>query len=111
MTPDRFDPCIAACNACATACARCASACLREPDVNPMAACIALDMECEAICRLAASSMAHGGAHTRATCQLCADICSACADECARHAHAHCQACAAACRDCAQECRAMAAAA
>jgi hypothetical protein len=108
MTSDVFDRCIAACNACAQACAHCASSCLREKDVTPMAACIALDADCEAMCRLAASLMGRHSPQAHAVCALCADMCSACADECGKHSHAHCQACATACRNCAQECRGMA---
>lgn len=111
MTQELFDRCIAACNACATACGRCAAACLREPDVKSMAACIALDTDCEAMCRLCASLMARGSVHARAACRLCAEVCRACGDECASHDHDHCQACATACRSCAQECRNMAASA
>jgi hypothetical protein len=40
---------------------------------------------------------------------LCATICTACADECAKYEHDHCQECAKACRHCAEECSKMAA--
>ena len=100
--------CIAACNDCADACDHCAAACLQEDDVKIMARCIALDMDCAQISRLAASYMARGSEMARSLCTVCAEICEACANECARHAHMeHCQRCAAACRRCAEECRAM----
>lgn len=73
-----------------------------------MARCIALDMECADICRLAASSTARGGTFASAICAVCADACDACAEECSKHSMNHCQECAAACRRCSQECRAMA---
>jgi hypothetical protein len=38
----------------------CATKCLQEPDVKRMARCIALDMDCAAICRLASGYMAPG---------------------------------------------------
>ena len=104
-----YQTCIAACNACADACDHCAAACLQEQDVKTMARCIALDMDCAAICRLAAGFMARGSEFAKAACTVCADVCRACADECARHRHDHCQACAEACRRCAEECRRMAA--
>lgn len=73
-----------------------------------MARCIALDMDCAAICQLASAAMARGSEHVQAICALCADICDACADECGKHSMDHCQSCAEACRRCAQECRRMA---
>lgn len=75
-----------------------------------MARCIALDMDCAQICRLATSYMARASGYAKAICQQCADICQACGDECSRHQMSHCQQCAAACKRCADECRRMAAA-
>lgn len=111
MSQPQFESCIDACNACATACDMCASACLNEDDVNAMAACIAMDIDCAQICRLAAGYMARGSQFSSALCQACANVCEACADECAKHQAAHCQQCAEACRRCAQECRRMSVAA
>lgn len=102
--------CVEACNACADACDHCATACLREQDVKAMARCIALDIDCAAICRMAAGYMARGSEFAEPLCQLCAQVCQACGDECARHEHQHCQACAQACRRCAEECKRMASA-
>jgi hypothetical protein len=75
-----------------------------------MAKCIALDMDCAAICRLAAGFMARGSDFASQLCQLCATVCDACGGECAKHEHQHCQDCAVACKRCADECRRMAAA-
>jgi len=102
--------CIDACNACADACDTCSTACLQEDDVKMMAHCIALDMDCAQICRLAAALMARGSEFAAALCAVCAQVCQACADECAKHQAQHCQDCAAACRRCADECRRMGAA-
>jgi hypothetical protein len=101
--------CIDACNACADACDHCASACLREPDVKAMARCIALDMDCAALCRLAPALMARGSDLARSLCAVCAQACRDCAAECSKHSMDHCQACAEACRRCADECIKMAA--
>jgi len=108
MVPTRYQSCIAACDACADACDHCASACLGEEDVEMMAACIRLDLDCAAICRMAASYMARDSRYAPELCRLCADVCEACAAECARHSQPHCQACAQTCRQCAEECRRMA---
>ena len=107
--PNQIDlACIEVCNACAVACNHCAAACLQEPDVEMTVKCIALDIDCAQFCALAAAAMARDSAHAKAICILCADICQACGDECARHDMAHCQACAKACHACATSCRSMA---
>ncbi len=109
MSHQLHQTCIAACYACADACDHCTTACLDEKELAMMVGCIKLDQDCAAICRLAASFMARGSPHAAKLCALCAEICEACAGQCAQHAHAHCQACAEACRSCAAECRKMAA--
>lgn len=111
MSYDDFKACIEACQACAVACDRCSTACLQEDDVKKMARCIALDMDCAQMCRTAAAMMARGSDFAQAVCSLCADVCTACGDECGRHPMNHCQACAQACRACSDACRRMAGAA
>ena len=109
MAHQQYASCIDACNACADACDHCATACLEEDDVKSMARCIALDMDCAQICRLAASYMARDSEMALAICAQCADVCEMCGEECTRHKHMqHCQECAAARRRCAEECRALA---
>ena len=58
-----------------------------------------------------ADAMARNSEHAAAICALCAQICKACAEECAKHEADHCKSCAQACLKCAQECDAMARAA
>lgn len=108
MAHEQYQSCIDECYACATASDHCAVSCLAEQDVKMMARCIQLDMDCAAICRLAASYMARGSEFAASICNACAEICDACAEECARHEHEHCRQCAEACRRCAAECRRMA---
>ncbi len=108
MPHETYAACIEACNGCAVACSHCAAECLKEDDVAMMRRCIALDIDCAAICQFAAAAMARGSEHAKAICALCAEICAACGEECAKHKPDHCQACAAACVDCAAACRAMA---
>ena len=107
MSHEQFASCIEACHACATACSHCATACLEEADPKPMVRCIRLDLDCAAICRLAAEVMGRGSEHAPIVCGWCAELCEACAEECARHQMDHCQTCAQACRNCAQACRSM----
>jgi len=109
MAHDLNADCRQACNDCADACDHCAAACLQEGDVKSMAHCIALDMDCAAMCRLAAGSIARDSELAKRICSLCVLVCETCGEECARHEHAHCQDCAAACRACAEACRRMAA--
>lgn len=107
MSHETYAACIKACNACAVACNNCFAACLKEEDVKVMSKCIALDTDCTAMCQLAAGAMARDSRHAIAVCALCAEICKACGDECAKHKAAHCQACAKACYACAAACLAM----
>lgn len=107
MAHQQFASCIEACNACADACDHCAVACLAEADPKPMARCIALDIDCAQICRVASAFMARGSELVNSFCALCADICEACAEECERHSMEHCKQCAQACRQCTEECRRM----
>jgi hypothetical protein len=105
-----YQTCIDACMKCASACDHCAASCLKEEHVEMMAQCIQLDLECSTICKTAAQLMHLQSNHANAICQLCADICTACAEECEKHDHDHCKECAAMCRACAEECMSMAAA-
>jgi len=108
MAHDNYRTCIDVCNSCADECDHCTAACLQESDPMMMARCIALDIDCAAICRLAAGMMARGSEFSGQVCWLCAEICEACGDECAKFQMDHCQSCAAACRRCAEECRKLA---
>ena len=108
MSHQNYESCIAACSASAVESLRCASACLGEPDIKMLVDCIRLDRDCSAICLLAVQAMAGGSQFANDICQLCAEICTACAVECEKHAHMeHCKKCAAACYKCAAECGKM----
>ncbi|OYY48754.1 MAG: four-helix bundle copper-binding protein [Methylophilales bacterium 28-44-11] len=108
MAHEQNQSCINACNDCADHCDYCASACLNEGNVNEMVRCISLDIDCAAICRLAAGYMARDSEFAMELCQVCAIVCEACAEECDKHSAEHCKDCAEACRKCAEECRNMA---
>ena len=105
MPHERYAAAIEACYRCAKACDRCATACLREDEPKALADCVALDLDCADVCRLAAAAMARGSEWVAAICELCAGLCDACGRECARHDHEHCRLCAIACERCAEECR------
>jgi len=104
-----YQSCIDACIQCAEACDHCVSSCLQEKDVAMMTPCIQLDMECSSFCKTTVQLMHLQSNHANAACQLCADICNACAEECEKHSHMeHCKKCAEVCRHCAEECNEMA---
>ncbi|RQR40810.1 MULTISPECIES: four-helix bundle copper-binding protein [unclassified Burkholderia] len=105
---DLYDNCMSACDACAHACDACTAGCLADPDTHALAACIALDIECAQLCRLASAAMARDSVLAPQVCALCARACEVCAAECLLHAHDHCRRCALACDACAAMCRAMA---
>jgi hypothetical protein len=99
---------IKACQECVTACERCAAACLNGEHAAKMAKCIALCRDCSDLCSLSAKHMARDSACAKKLCALCADVCQACTEQCAKHETVHCQQCAEACRKCADECKKMA---
>ena len=107
---NEYRSCIAACSNCVVTCELCASACMREPNVEEMLSCIKLDLECASICRTAVQFMTLESNHANSICQLCADVCIACAEECEKHHNDHCRECAVICRECAAECMSMTAA-
>ena len=99
--------CIEACNRCAAYCDHCAVSCLEEGNREEMAECIRLDLQCAAICRLAAQYLAQDSRFAIQLCELCAEVCKACGEECGKHDHDHCRECADACMACVRECSAM----
>ena len=105
MPHETFTSCIEACSDCATACDHCAISCLSEPNPKAMAHCIALDIDCAEMCRLAAGYMSRGSEQAALICGTCAEVCEACATECDKHDAEHCKSCARECRRCAEECR------
>lgn len=98
MSEGAYETAVAAANACADACDRCLSACLLEDDVAHLTRCIALDLECAAACRLLAGFAVRGSKFAPRFADPCLGVCSACAEECGKHAHEHCRRCAEACR-------------
>ena len=88
---------------CVAACEHCADACLTED--GDMTDCIRTDRDCAEICALAIKFVARGSDNASKILELCAAVCSDCAEECESHDHDHCQECAQACRDCAEACR------
>ncbi len=100
-----YKSCIEACLNCAAICNHCASSCLQEEHVSKMKKCIQMDMECAAICIATAQVLSMGGSKAKAMATVCAEICDACALECAKHDNIHCRECSDICHNCANQCR------
>ena len=107
MTHANYAACITACNTCITTCEQCTTACLHEQDLKGMARCIELDRDCADICSLAVQLMSRGSSYADKLCAICAEICQACGDECAKMKNDHCQQCAKACFACVEACKKM----
>jgi hypothetical protein len=90
--------------ACAATCNNCLHECLNEKDIRHLTTCIDLDIDCAAICNLTASFISRDSGFAKTILPLCAEICTACAEECEKHDMEHCRRCAAICRQCAEQC-------
>lgn len=95
---------------CALTCNVCADACLSEQNVQDLARCIALNLDCADICTTTAAVISRQTGFTtdliRAQLQACKAVCKECGDECRKHAqmHEHCKICSDACHKCMQTC-------
>lgn len=104
---EKYQKCIDICLDCAQVCEFCVTSCLNEADPKEMAYCIKLDRDCADICILSAQFMARDSIFSKRLCLICAQICRACGEECAKFSQIHCQNCADICNDCATECEKM----
>lgn len=78
--------CIEACFDCAQTCTACADACLGEGDIQMLARCIRLDLDCADMCgstgRLLSRQTAFEPAMVGAALRACAEACRLCGEEC-----------------------------
>lgn len=108
MSHEQHKKLLDALHACAIECSHCATACLDESDVQMLARCIRLDVDCAELCRLVSGFLARGSEHANHLLAECAELCEDCASECDTHSHMdHCARCAQACRECAEACRSV----
>lgn len=98
--------CIDACLACMVTCEKGITDCIKDGNQE----CIVLCRDCADICALCARFDARGSVYGKDIHALCAKICKACSEECAKHAshHASCKECADACKKCAEVCAELA---
>ena len=106
-----MNQCLEALYECANVCTLCADACLAEQDVQMLARCIRLNLDCSDICattgKLLSRQRAPDWAIIRAQVQACIAICRACGQECRQHSDhgmEHCRLCADACQRCLEAC-------
>lgn len=100
--------CIAACLACRQTCQEIFfHHCLTIGGVHMEERHAKAMLECIDICQIAADFMARGSEHDHAICQLCADICDACAKSCEQIGDDDMMRAANACSACAESCRHM----
>ena len=106
--------CIEACFDCTQACTTCADACIGEGDMQMLARCVRLDLDCADICeatgRILSRQTATEAQMLHAILQACAEACRLCAEKCENHAEhgmEHCRVCAEACRRCEQACNSV----
>ena len=101
---------IDSCFECAQACTACADACIGEGDIQMLARCIRLDLDCADVCdatgRITSRQVAFEPEMARPVVDACARAVKLCGDECEQHAehHEHCRVCMEACRRCEDAC-------
>lgn len=100
-----YQDCIEACLKCAQACRECLMIDLKEDDVADRTKCICILNECEIMCRHTAEVMTMVGQSAKSQCEICAELCYMCAEECGNFKDNHNMKCVKALNDCAQECR------
>lgn len=102
--------CIEECYDCAQTCASCADACLAEDDVQMLARCVRLNLDCTDMCvatgTIATRHLVIESRLLREILATCALACRRCEEECLKHAkhHAHCRLCAEVCVSCRKAC-------
>jgi len=74
-----------------------------------MKTCHLLCLDCLAVCNACVQLMAGQSDYAGKVCNICAELCQRCADECAKFDSATCQQCAEKCQTCADTCSRMAA--
>jgi hypothetical protein len=110
LDPQKLLSAITEIGSCAQVCNTCADACLNEKNVQSLAGCIRLNLDCADICTATAAVLSRlteaPMEHIRLQLKTCAKACEVCGAECDKHAssHAHCRVCAESCRGCAAAC-------
>lgn len=103
--------CVEECQRCQESCLESIPHCLEKGGAHAAPDHIGLLSACAEICDTSARFMLLGSKHHSQTCGVCAEVCEACASDCAKFTDDEMmQRCAETCRACARSCREMAAA-
>src|SRR5262245_42037636 len=102
------EACIENCIECHRICLEAVQHCLRRGGAQPEL--VRLLLDCAQVCQTSAEFMIRNSELHHAACELCAHVCTHCADECAAlgSADSQMQECADVCAQCAESCREMA---
>lgn len=103
----QIENCIAICIRCAAACDHCSYVSELALDSDEQRTTIRLDKDCAAVCRLLAALLTGRQSWHQDVCYLCAQICSACAEQCHLLDAEHAQYCAKVCEQCSRACIAL----
>ncbi len=101
---------IDSCLECVQVCTACADACLGEGNVEMLARCIRLDLDCADVCgatvKVLSRQVAFEPKMAQPMVEACARAVKLCGDECEQHAehHEHCRVCMESCRRCEEAC-------
>ena len=110
MMGQQMQNCIEACMTCHAVCVETVQHCLKMGGKHAEPAHIRMLLDCQDICQTSADFMLRGSEMHQRTCGVCAEVCEACAADCAKFTDdSMMQRCAEACRMCAEECKKMAA--
>ena len=105
MWPPKFSDCIEACNTARRRCERLVTTALAQPDVNVVAATIAIARDCSRIATLTTQLLERGSKYAYPLCDVCAHACEELAKAFDKHTDIEAfSRCGEACRKCAQEC-------
>ena len=101
---------IDSCLECVQVCTACADACFGEGNVEMLARCIRLDLDCADVCgatvKVLSRQVAFEPKMAQPMVEACARAVKLCGDECEQHAehHEHCRVCMESCRRCEEAC-------
>jgi hypothetical protein len=113
VQPEDVAAAIDACLSCLQSCTSCADSDLAEEDVEELATCAALCLNCADVCDLTARLLSRPAHWERFVVyrllEACIRTCTESAEECHKHAHhhRHCAICEKVCRECIQACNAV----
>lgn len=108
-TSEQMQTCIQDCQNCAEVCLETTMHCLTMGGEHAAPDHIRLMLDCAEICQTSANFMIRGSEFHGSTCGVCAEVCTACAESCAKFQDdQEMQRCAEMCRQCARSCQEMA---